>query len=149
MGVTKNVVLENAHRVVEKNVNSVAQLHKINDNANDLLDFLMRWNREDEEALQILEGQVHKVKVRGSEGEITRYKFKDPRDLALKAMAKIRGQLKLQLEIYQTLYDMNAVAEFQKEVLDAIGEADPETRERIIRALKSRRAIRSTLEFVG
>ena len=39
----------------------------------------------------------------------------------------------MQLEIFQTLYDMQAVAEFQREVLEAIGDADLETRDRIIR----------------
>jgi Asp-tRNA(Asn)/Glu-tRNA(Gln) amidotransferase B subunit len=149
LNVIKSVALENAHRVVTKNLNSVEQLQKINDHANELLDLLMRWNRGDEEALQILESQVRKVKVRDSEEEISEYKFKDPRELALKAMAEIRGQLKLQLEIFQALYDMKAVEEFQKEVLNAIGEADPETRSKIICALQNRRAIRSTLEFAG
>ncbi|MEW6186718.1 MAG: hypothetical protein AB1585_13365 [Thermodesulfobacteriota bacterium] len=107
----------------------------------------MRWNRGDEEALRVLENQVRKVKVGNSEEEISEYKLKDPRELALKAMAEIRGQLKLQLEIFQALYDMKAVEEFQKEVLHGIGEADPETRNRIIHALQSRRAIRSTVEF--
>lgn len=147
INVVKSVALENAHRVVEKNLNSVEQLQKINSHANEILDLLMRWNRGDNEALQILESQVRKVKVRDSEEEITEYKFKDPRELALKAMAEIRGQLKLQLEIFQTLYDITGVAEFQKEVLHAIGEADPETRNRIIQGMQSRRAIRSTIDF--
>jgi hypothetical protein len=72
---------------------------------------------------------------------------KDPKELALKCMQEIRSQLKLQLEIFQTLYDMQAVAEFQREVLQAIGDADLEIRDRIIRNLKERSAIRSTLDF--
>lgn len=147
VNVIKSVALENAHRVVEKNLNTIEQLQKINDNANELLDLLMRWNRGDKEALRILESQVRKVKHGNSEEEVVDYKLKDPRELALKAMAEIRGQLKLQLELYQALYDITAVAEFQKEVLDAIGEADLETRNRIIYALQSRRAIRSTIDF--
>jgi hypothetical protein len=67
--------------------------------------------------------------------------------MALKAMTEIRGQLKLQLEIFQALYDMAAVAEFQKEVLEAIGNASPETRDGIVHNLQKARAIRSTLEF--
>jgi hypothetical protein len=149
LNVVKSVALENAHKVVTKNLNAVDQLQRINDNANELLDLLMRWNRGDGEALQILESQVRRVKVKDSEEEVSEYRFKDPRELALKAMAEIRGQLKLQLEIFQALYDMDAVAEFQKEVLDAIGQVDPATRERIIYALKAKRAIRSTVDFPG
>jgi len=120
IAVVKNVALENAHKVVEKNLNTLDQLQKINTYANDLLDLLMRWNKGDSQALQILESQVRKVKVKGAEHEIMEYRFKDPRELALKAMAEIRGQLSLQLDIFKTLYDVEAVAQFQKEVLTAI-----------------------------
>lgn len=147
VAIAKNVTLHHAGEIVEKKLDAIGQLQKINDYANELLDLLMRWNRGDEEALRILESQVRKVKVRGSEEEVTEYKFKDPRELALKAMAEIRGQLSLQLEIFKALYDMAAVAEFQKEVLEAIGNASPELRDKIIHNLQKTRAIRSTLEF--
>lgn len=143
----KVVALVWAAEVVRQELNTVEQLQKINGYANELLDLLMRWNRGDEEALQILESQVRTVKVKGQEEEVKEYRFKDPRELALRAMQEIRGQLKLQLEIFQALYDMQAVAEFQREVLEAIGDAAPETRDRIIHNLKEKRAIRSTLEF--
>jgi hypothetical protein len=138
---TKSVTLYHAGEVVKKELNVVEQLQKINENANELLDLLMRWNKGDDEALQILEGQVRKVKVRGTEEEITEYKFKDPRELALKAMAEIRAQLNLQLEIFKTLYDYKAVAEFQREVLTAIREVAPDVRNRIIQNLKKAGAI--------
>ncbi len=147
IAVVKNVSLERAHQVVEKNLNAVEQLQKINAHANEILDTLMRWNRGDKEALQILESQVRKVKVRGSEEEITEYRLKDPRELALKAMAEIRGQLSLQLDIFKTLNDLQAVAEFQKEVLTIIGEVDANVRDRIIQRLKEGRAIRQSVEI--
>ena len=68
-------------------------------------------------------------------------------DLKLKTMAEIRGQLRLQLEIFQTLYDMKAVEEFQTEVLQTIGEIEPDVRNRIISKLSQRRAIRSAIKF--
>jgi hypothetical protein len=138
----KNVVLENAHRVVEKNLNTVEQLQKINSHANELLDLLMRWNRGDKEALQILESQVRRVKVKGTEEEISEYRFKDPRELALRAMAEIRSQLSLQLDIFKTLYDVEAIAEFQREVLTIIGEVSADVRDRIVQRLKEGRALR-------
>ena len=147
VAITKDVTLHHAGEIVEKKLDAIGQLQKINDYANELLDLLMRWNRGDNEALQILESQVRKVKIRGQEEEVTEYRFKDPRELALKAMAEIRGQLNLQLEIFRSLYDMAAVAEFQKEVLTAIGEVSPDVRDKIIHNLQKARAIRSTLEF--
>ena len=68
-------------------------------------------------------------------------------ELKLKVMAEIRGQLRLQLDIFQTLYDMQAVKEFQQEVLSAIGEADKETRNAIINRLNQKRAIRKSVRF--
>ena len=147
VAVVKNVSLESAHKVVDKHLDTLSQLQKINSNANELLDLLMRWNRGDEEALQILESQVRKVRVRGSEKEIAEYRFKDPRELALTAMKEIRGQLALQLDIFKTLYDVQAVAEFQKEVLTAIGEVEPSVRDRIIQRLKEGRALRQSVEL--
>ena len=147
VAVVKNMVLESAHKVVAEHLDTIGQLQKINQNANELLELLMRWNRGDKEALQILESQVRKVKVRGSEEEISEYRFKDPRELALKAMQEIRGQLGLQLDIFKTLYDVQAVAEFQREVLSAIGEVSPDVRDRIINRLKEGRALRQSVSI--
>jgi hypothetical protein len=147
IAVIRNVALETAPKIVEKHLDTITQLQKINEYANELLDLLMRWSRGDEEALQILESQVRKVKVRGSEEEITEYRFKDPRELALKAMQEIRGQLSLQLSIFQTLYDVQSIHEFQKEVLESIGEVAPDVREKIIRKLKESRALRQSVSI--
>ncbi|HUV58817.1 MAG TPA: hypothetical protein VMW09_01740 [Desulfatiglandales bacterium] len=147
ISVVKNVALENAHKVVDKNLDAVQQLQKINQDANELLDLLMRWNRGDEAALQVLESQVRKVRVGKTEKFVEEFKFKDPRELAIKAMAEIRGQLNLQLEIFKTLYDMEAIAEFQREVLNTIGEIASDVRDRIIQRLKEKSALRSAVSI--
>jgi len=144
--VVKNVTLENAHRVVNKNLNAVDQLQRINEDANEILDLLMRWQRGDDEALQILE-QQRKVRIGKDEEEVVEYKLKDPRELALKAMAEIRGQLRLQLEIFQSLYDLKAVEEFQREVIEIIGDASPAVRNQIINKLGQKQAIRTVIKF--
>ena len=145
--VIKNVALESAHKVVESHLDTLGQLRKINEGANELLDLLMRWNRGDEGALQILESQVKKVRHGKKEEEAVEFRFKDPRELALKAMQEIRGQLNLQLDIFKTLYDLQAVSEFQKEVLTAIGEVSPDVREKIIQRLKERGALRQSVSI--
>ena len=147
IAVVKNVVLENAHEVVRGHLDTIGQLQKINSHANEILDLLMRWSRGDKEALQILESQVRKVRHGEKEEEAVEFKFKDPRELALKAMQEIRGQLGLQLEIFRTLFDNQAVAEFQAEILGILEEVDPNARARIIQRLKERRAIRQSIEF--
>jgi len=144
----KDVVLYHAGDIVTKEINAVDQLHKINVYANELLDLLMRWNRGDDEALQILESQVTNKQVRiGKNIEfIKEYKMKDPRELALKAMQEIRGQIQLQFEIFSKLYDMESVAEFQEAILTTIEEVEPDVRKRIIEKLKARRVLRSAIK---
>lgn len=147
IAVTKDSTLRHVGEIVEGRLDAIDQIRKINSYANELLDLLMRWNRGDEGALQILESQVRKVKVRGHEEELTEYRFKDPRELALRAMGEIREQIRLQFEIFQGLYDMQAIAEFQKEVLDAIGRCSPELRQEIVESLKKGNFIQSALEL--
>ena len=147
VAINRNVALRAAHKIVDREINALDQLQKINRDANELLDLLMRWNRGEDAALQVLESQVRKIKVRGQEEEITEYKFKDPRELALKAMQEIRGQLKLQLEIFQALFDMQAVKQFQAEVLEVIASVSTQARDEIIRRLTERNALRSALDL--
>ena len=147
IAVVKNVALESAHKVVDKNLDAVQQLQKINQDANEILDLLMRWNRGDKAALQVLESQVRKVRVGKTEKFVEQFKFKDPRELALRAMQEIRGQLSLQLDIFKTMYDMAAIAEFQTEVLTAIGEVAPDVRNKIIQSLKKNRSVRQSVSI--
>jgi len=146
---TKVVVAKKIEQIVDSKIDTMEQLSKINAYANEILDLLMRWQRGDKEALRILEGQVKEVKVgKGEDAEFVKeYRIKDPRELALKACAEVRAQLNFQLEIFQALYDMKAVQEFQQEVLAAIGEASPEVRDAIISNLNKKRAIRSAIKF--
>ena len=223
IAINRNVALRSARKIVDREINALDQLQKINRDANELLDLLMRWNRGEDDALQVLESQVRKIKVRphkesganykrrtqveaysanpnemrvrphkgsganlgthkrscpdlkhltvsaalspdlsavrvqhgasvrcvsanpnevrvrGQEEKITEYKFKDPRELALKAMQEIRGQLKLQLEIFQVLFDMRAVQHLQTEVLDVIGSVSTEARDEIVRRLTGKK----------
>jgi hypothetical protein len=114
IAVVKSVALEDAHRVVDRNLNAVDQLLNINRKANDLLELAI--------------------------------KAKD-HDTTLRAMREIRGQLELQLEIFKTLYDLEAVADFQREVLTAIGEANKDVRDRIVQRLKEGKALRGSVSI--
>lgn len=144
---TKVIATKKIEEIVGQRLNAMEQIQKINNYANELLDLLMRWNRGEEGALQILESQVRYVKVNGEEEPVKEFKMKDPRELALKAMAEIRGQLKLQLDIFQTAYDVQANQEFQREILAAIGEASPEVRNAIISRLNQNSIIRTAIRF--
>lgn len=145
IAVVKNVSLESAHKVVADHLDAVAQLKRINQDAFEILDLVMAWNRGDDKALQILESQVRKVKIGRSKDaeEVTEYRFKDPREIALRAMAEIRSQLSLQLDILSMLVDAEEVRKFQEEVLQILAEVSPDAKSRIIQRLKERGSLRS------
>jgi hypothetical protein len=147
INVVKAVVLESAHEVVARSLDTLDQLRKINESANELLDLCMKWINGDEEAIQVLESQVRTIRVGKNEVPVSEYKFKDPREIALKAMSEIRGQLKLQLEMFQTFRDMETVQGFQFEVLQAIEEVDSDVRNRIIERLQTQSIIRRAVRF--
>lgn len=134
LAVIKSVALESAHKVVRKNLTAIEQLQKINSSANEILDMLMKWIRGDKIALQVLKSHEE-------------FKLKDPRELALKACGEIRGQLGLQADLFDKMYNARYTAEFQEEVLTAIGEVAPDVRKRIIGRLKERGALRSTVSI--
>ncbi len=149
ISVKKNAILEHAPVIVEKKLNAIAQLEKINRDANELLDLCMAWQRGDKEALRILESQVKYILVGSGKKkkQVKEFKFKDPRELALRAMGEIRNQLRLQLEIFKTLYDCEAVKEFQEELITFLGEVDPGVRDEFIQRLREKGVVRSALEF--
>lgn len=143
IAVIKNVGLETAHLVVREHLDTLAQLRKINENANAILDSLMKLDQGDVGTIPILESQIKKTFGKGK--EVNELRYKDPRQLALAAMQEIRGQLTLQLQIFEVLCDVEAIGNFQREVLQAIGEESRETRDRIIRRLKEGNALRATV----
>jgi hypothetical protein len=124
VAITKDVTLHHAGKIVEKKLDAVAQLEKINQAINVELD---RIQEDLKEAKGDGRLALQMIQIKHSE--------------------EIRKQLALQLDIFKALYDITAVAEFQKEVLEAIGNASPEIRDQIIHNLQKTRAIRSTLEF--
>lgn len=109
---TKMIVAKKTSDLVNRKLDSMEQLCKINQQANELLDAI-----EDDPAM------------------------------AVKLMAEIRGQLKLQLEIFQTLFSLQAAEEFQQSVLEAIGEVAPDVRSRIIKKLNETSGIRQVIKF--
>lgn len=145
INVVKNVALENAHRIVDKELNAVDQLHKINQDAHELLDLCMAWVRGDDTALHALETHTGQVAGESPGASANHFRLKDPREVALQAMKRIESQLELQLKIFTALYDMKQVQAFQEEVLAAIGAVSPEVRNAIVRKLSEKSALRQSL----
>jgi hypothetical protein len=149
-GVCTAVALEAGHKIAANHLDAVAQLQEINTKANQILNGLMLEINPPPDA----EGKAQ-PKQPGA---------KDLREIALKAMAEIRGQLNLQLDIMKTLYNVTAIADFQSAVLQAIGEsnkchscgapvvcakcgAELNPRGVIVENLKRARALRAGVQF--
>jgi predicted transcriptional regulator len=109
---TKVVVSKKLEEIVDRKIDAIEQLQKINDEANRLLDAL------DENP-----------------------------ELKLKIMAEIRGQLKLQLDIFEAIFSLQAAEEFQNTILKVIGEVDPNVRNEIIRRINEERSVRGTVRL--
>lgn len=146
--VAKDIQLESAHRFVNEHLDTVAQLRKLNDNANELLDLCMRCVRGESEANHDSENQARLRRVGNSE-IVRESKLKDPREIALKAMAEIRGQLKLQNETLAILAEMTAVYEFQQELVNLLKEIDPGLRDEFCHRIDERQAIRRAINTTG
>jgi len=121
LNLTRHVGLERAKDVADHGLNVVEQLQGINRVIRDELEWAQKAARRT--------GGDRK----GLQGVIV--------DLS----AEIRKQLGFQLSVLKSLYDMKAAEEFQKEVIDTIGEISPEVRNAIVQRLTERRALRSTL----
>ncbi|RJR42497.1 MAG: helix-turn-helix domain-containing protein [Desulfobacteraceae bacterium] len=120
--VTKDVALRSAPDIVDKKLDAMGQLLKVNRSINKELDYIEKTIKtaNKEERLQL-------------------------QDQKIKHVAEIRKQLGLLLDIAQALYNAEEVQAFQQTVLEVISDASPELRHKILSELQQRRAIRSTV----
>ena len=125
VAVCKDVQMRSAPAVVDRELNCFDQLKRINAVTHQELETLRQQCAD------------------AGDGEL----LKDHRDLILKCVKEIRAQLSLQHEILASLHSIQMIEAFQKEVLNAIAEADPATRDKIVRTLEQRRALRSTIDL--
>lgn len=137
-------------QVVNQKINAMEQLQKINRVSNKMLDELTGDNKTIDRMVKAAD------LILNYEGDTSKQKEKikaiilqvnNDKNTALKACAEIRNQLKLQLDIFQTLYDLQAAEEFQNTVVEAIGEVSPDVRDRIIQRINEKRAVRSAVKF--
>ena len=123
MHLSRHVGLERAKEVMDCGLNVAHQLQGIND----VIQEELKW-------------AVEEARKPGAERKALEQTIID-------LIGEIRKQLRFQLEVIRSLYDIRGVAEFQKEVLDAIGEVSPEVRQAIVQRLVAKRALRSALNI--
>lgn len=146
LGISKNITLETGAIIVSESIDTLSQLKKINGRTNKLIDLITAWIDGEQDAIETLKRHHRLGEIGGKKGNRA-ISFKDPKEILLMAIREVRGQLKLSLEIYESLYNMRTIQEFQQEVLNVISEQNPEVRNEIVRRLQQRHAIRSTLRI--
>ena len=136
VSVARVASLEHANEIVYQNFNLMHQLNKVNQHSNELMDLLLAACGGDKKALKALKSHAvtHTTKL------------KDPKEILLKVFAEVREQISLQMNMMASLYDSRAVAEFQREILDTIGEVDPNVKKAIITKLNQKKSLRRSFE---
>ena len=124
VAVSAHVAVRDGGRLAEQKYNAQEQLLSISRLINKELDFIQE-----------------KIK---KEPEKERAKWQEAQ---LKHTAEIRQQIKLMLEIASTLYRVEEVANFQKIVIEEIGNESPECRERIVKRLVARGSLGRSFDF--
>jgi len=122
--VTRDVTLRSAAKLVDRGMDAMAQLQKINDSINAELDWI-------EEGASGLTGA-------------DREKFQAQR---LKHVAEIRKQVSIMLDVYRVYSSYGEAKAFRQAVLEAIGECAPEVITSIRQKLREIHAIRSDLDI--
>jgi hypothetical protein len=68
-------------------------------------------------------------------------------DTLVKLAAEVRAQLRLEHDISCTLIDLRVIRQFQRTVVEAIGEEAPHVARRIVDRLKAQRALRQSADW--
>ncbi len=139
------------------NIDTVHQLRKMNDHILDELKRCRRLiDRQDELAKERekLEDQVKHnpedtdlVKKLNSIGLTNINDILKIQNNIIAISAEVRKQIELQVKIYETVYNIRLVGEFQEEILNILRSVDPALRDATIKRLKERRSMRGLVRL--
>jgi hypothetical protein len=138
-------------------IDVIAQLRAINDHILDELNRCRRLiDREDEMVRQreVVEDQVRHdptntalvKKLKQMAGDNIAGILKLQSNL-ISISGEVRKQLEFQVKIFETIYNVHMVTEFQQEILDVLKGVDPNVRNMVIARLKERRSLRGLVKI--
>lgn len=145
IAVAKVTCLEEGARVAQESLDVASQLFRINERALSLLDEVSGEENIVKRLVEGLEEAFHCGEDLGKRREVIRkavQRVSKDRFFALKAMQEIRGQLRFQIEILQSLYNIREIATFQKKVIELLDEVNPEMRVAFLKKLRDVNALR-------
>jgi non-homologous end joining protein Ku len=134
--VNPSSVCKAVRRLNKGNAKVVTQkaIPAIVDNKIDIMQQIRGINEKMQRHLDLIDEEISK------DGQDAKDKMQ-LRDQMVKYVAEIRKQMSTLLDISKTLYNAEEVQAFQRIVLQAIGEADPDTKKKIISELQKARSV--------
>jgi len=137
------------------NIDSMGQLKRINDRMihavrrfDDLLTVLDSNIAKQKELEKQLADNPEDAQVKKALDELHKLNINDTSkiyNIFMGIAGEVRKQIELQINIAETLYNIQFTQEFQTEVLEAIKEVAPEVRDKIVKTLKDRRVVRGLI----
>jgi hypothetical protein len=79
--------------------------------------------------------------------ELTRTQFTDPGALYLQSIRELSNLLKIKKDLLTSLFDVQQVAGFQREILEILSDAHPDVRRAVIKKLKENKALAASLKI--
>ena len=149
LAATKNVIVEQAPKLVKKSFDVVDELHHINEVANKLLNELTGEEESIKRMVRAVEA-VLKFKAeptKESEQELKRIVLQINRDknTAIKTCTEIRGQVSLMWDMLKEWHDMKVVAEYHEELIELLRQTSPKLRDDFLRRIDERQALRRAI----
>jgi len=149
LATVRNVVIEQAPKVVAQSLNAAEQLLHINEVVVHILDELTgeeeTTKRMTQAVLAVLAYEKEPTKDKLKELKSLILRINQDKNTAIKAAAEIRAQVGLQLEIFQTLHDIKVVAEFREALIELLRRTDPKLRDEFLKLLDERQALQRAL----
>lgn len=150
LNISKDAAFNQAAAIHEQQINWSAQLLKINEAGNRWLDNLERLleSKQQETVAELLAdlevlraelsgeaAEIHLDPLMARLGKLVIYDL-EVLDRLPKFIAEIRQQLKLLVDAWKQKYDTEQIAGVQRIMLEEIGKAAPEVRDRIVERLR-------------
>ena len=146
LAIAANTNLETGASLVSEGLDALGQLRRINGETNLLIDLLSGWIKGDPISIKRIERQHRLLRI-GHKKSVNAVTAKDPRELMLKAVAEVKSQLRLSLDILESLHNIEAVEHFQRTVISIIQKCQPEVANEIIKELQQYRALRGSMRL--
>ena len=145
------------NEISRENIDTVQQLRKMNDSILTEMDRCRRLIDREDAFIREKETLEKKVKRNPTDTELVKKlqgmgytNLNDILNIQKNIIAisgEVRKQIELQVKIYETIYNIQLVAEFQEEILDILKQVDPDIRKDVVRKLKERRSMRGLVRL--